>query len=173
MLTRAFPLLAALLLAPAGIAPAAAQSAPPPPTPRPAPVDAAGALGMGGMGMGMGLQALSPDGRATVQQAMREARDPETRAAIQVARARVLQLMAADRLDVAAFERALSEERTLALRQQERAHRILLATIQKLSPADRKALADAGLRARERVEGARARMAERWRARQPAPPPAP
>jgi len=165
----ALPLVAALCALGAGVVPAAAQPAPPPP---PAAVAREGAGGPGLGMLGMGLAALSPEGRATVQQAIREARDPETRAAIQVARARILQLMAADRLDVGAFERALGEERSLALRQQERAHRTLLATLQKLSPADRKALADAGLRARERVEGARAMMIERRRLARPAPAPA-
>jgi uncharacterized membrane protein len=160
---------AALFAAAAAVA--SAQARPTPPQPAPALRDPAGGVGLGTLGMGLG--ALSPDGRATVTAALREARDPETRAAIQVARARILQLMAADRFDASAFERALADERALALRQQERAHRMLLATVQKLSAADRKALADAGLRARERAEGARARLVERWRERQRAAPPAP
>lgn len=170
MLHNRLMLVAAVGAVIGGVAPAAGQGAPPPP-PQPMMLrDGPAGTGLGTLRMG--LADLSPEGRATVQEAVRAARDPEALAAIRVARARILQLMAAERLDVAAFERALREERTLAMRQQERAHSTLLATVQKLSPADRKALADAGLRARERLASRRAVIIERARSRQPGPPPA-
>lgn len=124
--------------------------------------------------VGHRLADLSPEGRAILREAMRDARDPETRAAIEAARARVLQIIAADRLDVRALERAMGEEREAVRRQQERQQARFLETIQRMSAADRKVLADAGLKARERLEQRRAVVIKRMREqRRDGPPPAP
>ncbi len=167
--------LAAALLAVAMAAPAAAQGSPPPPPPRPEAGPDAGHAGVPGIGRMRGaLDALSPEGRAIVRAAMRDSYDPAARAAIEAARARVLQLIAAEPLDLRALERAMADEGAAVQRHNKRRQERFLAALQRLSAADRKALAEAGLRARERFEERRAALAERRRGlREPAPPPPP
>ena len=99
--------------------------------------------GMGGMHMGGGMMSkLSPEGRDILRQAMAEGPIAVNRAAIDAARKKMLDILAADRLDVAALRSAMSEERAITARQQETHQESMLAAFQKLSAADRKAFAD-------------------------------
>lgn len=120
---------------------------------------------------------MSAEGRATLREAMRPRQSPEDRAAIRAARQRVLTLIAADRLDVAAVRRAQAAERAVAVKQHERQQDAMLAAYQKLSVADRKAFADGmrdreermldGLKkARERIDEMEKRMRERMKERE-------
>ena len=96
-------------------------------------------MGAGGM-MGGTLAGLTPEGRKILGDAMRGARDGN-RDAIGVARQKMLELLEADRLDVGALRRAMSEEHALAERQQQQNQDAMLSAFQKLSPRDRKAFA--------------------------------
>lgn len=99
-----------------------------------------GAEGMPMMG-GMFRQ-LSPEGRDTMRQAMAGGPREVDRAAVDAARKKMLDILAADRLDVAALRSAMSEERAIAARQQETHQASMLTAFQKLSAVDRKAFAD-------------------------------
>jgi uncharacterized membrane protein len=120
---------------------------------------------------------MSAEGRATLREAMKPRPSAEDRAAVRAARQRVLTLIAADRLDVAAVRRAQAAERDLVVKQHERQQDAMLAAYQKLSAADRKAFADGmrdreermldGLkRARERIDAMEKRMRERMKERE-------
>ena len=166
--------LTALLLACA--APAVAQPAPPPPMGAP---DAAmlgkgpnagmkmraGREGMrGGMHGAMGgamFDALSPEGRKIMTDAMASAGD--TRRAdheqVRAARDRMMAVLEADRLDTGALKRAMDDEQAASTASRSRMQAAMIAGFAKLTPADRKAFVAYGRAMRNRME---ARM-EAWR----------
>lgn len=123
------------------------------------------------------FEGMSAEGRATLRQAMKPKPSPEEREAVRAARQRVLSLLAAERLDVAAVRRAQAAERELVVKQHERQQEAMLAAYQKLSAADRQAFA-AGMRdreermlerlkkARERIDDMEKRMRERMKERE-------
>lgn len=82
---------------------------------------------------------LSPEGQAIVREAMRET--PGSHDEIKAVRQRMLTLLESDRLDVDAVRRAQAEERDISLRYHQRRQEAMLAAYQRLSAADRKALA--------------------------------
>lgn len=120
---------------------------------------------------------MSAEGRAALRAAMKPQQTPQDREAVRAARQRVLNLLAADRLDVAAVRRAQAAERELVVKQHERQQEAMLAAYQKLSLADRKAFAS-GMRdreermlerlkkARERIDEMEKRMRERMKERE-------
>jgi len=118
--------------------------------------------GMGGIGQPLGsgalLRDLSPAGRAIVRQAVRTANADGTRQQIEATRARMLDILAADPLDVGALGRAMIEERTLAQGQQSRMHSAMLGAFQKLSVADRRAFVATAREVQARIEKRRAAM---------------
>jgi hypothetical protein len=99
---------------------------------------------------------VSPEGRAIIWQSMRGNR--EDRAAVRAARDRITAMVGADRLDVPALRRAMEEERRLVDSHHARRQANLLAAIEKLSPADRKAFAADAQRGRDRMEMRMQRM---------------
>lgn len=123
------------------------------------------------------FEGMSAEGRATLRAAMKPQQTPQDREAVRAARQRVLNLLAAERLDVAAVRRAQAAERELVVKQHERQQEAMLAAYQKLSPADRKAFAG-GMRdreermleslkkARERIDEMEKRMRERMKERE-------
>jgi Spy/CpxP family protein refolding chaperone len=123
------------------------------------------------------FEGMTAEGRAILREAMRPQQSSQEREAVRSARQRVLNLLAADRLDVAAVRRAQAAERELVLKQHERQQEAMLAAYQKLSPADRKAFAS-GMRdreermleslkkARERIDEMEKRMRERMKERE-------
>ena len=136
----------------------------------------------GSHGMGGVLAGLTPEGRQILGDAMRETKRPENDA-LDVARDRVLQLLEADRLDVPALRRAMSEEHRLGEAQQQRRQEAMLAAFQKLSPRDRQAFS-VGMRSqhfkmeqrRKDMDRRMKDMRERWGNRgqgSDGPPPAP
>lgn len=126
-------------------APALAQPVPPPP-PNP--------LVIHRFNHGM-LANLSPAGRRIMRDAMRIERSDADRAALTAARQRVLGLLEADRLDMAALRRAMAEERRLADKRQQQRQEEMLDAFGRLSTEDRKVFA-AGMREQhERVERVR------------------
>ncbi len=166
---------ALLLLATA--VPALAQSAPPPPGGSPEVrerrmvIKRYGHDGRDDRGpgpMGGTLSGLTPEGRKILTDAMRENRS-DGRDAIGDARRKVLELLDADRLDVAAVRRAMAEEHNLVQRKQQERQEAMLTAYQKLSVRDRKAFATS-MRAqtyrmeqvRKDAEGRMSRMRERW-----------
>ena len=155
---------AAAALALAVSLPALAQAAPPPPPP---PHSAEGGPQMhreriiirraGPMGGDMGqhhglmgaLSSLSPAGRATLHDAMKDKRPNAAEAsALRAARKRALDLLTAEKLDLPALRKAQADEREAAMKQHARHQDAMLAAYQKLSLADRKAFAE-GMRDRE------------------------
>jgi hypothetical protein len=100
---------------------------------------------------------VSPEGRAILRETL--GGDPRDREATRAARDRINALVGAEKLDVPALRRAMDEERRLIDGQHARRQASMLAAIQKLSAADRKAFAEDALRARALVE---ARTAQ-WR----------
>ena len=170
---------AALALAVA--APAIAQATPPTPPTAPGPgkdvVIHRLSPGMKGFHNMDRFEGMSAEGRAILREAMRPQQKVEDREAVRAARQRVLNLIAAERLDVAAVRRAQAAERELVLKQHERQQEAMLAAYQKLSLADRKAFASGmrdreermleGLkRARERIDEMEKRMRERMKERE-------
>ncbi len=125
---------------------------------------------------------VSEEGRAVLREALR-ASTPEERAAIRAARDRVSALIAAEKLDVAALRQAMAEERRLVDAAHARRQAALLAAVQKLSPADRRAFAEDAGKGRRQAEERAAQWrdwaeAHRQRMRDmpnppPPPPPAP
>jgi hypothetical protein len=115
----------------------------------------------------MAFANVSPEGRALLRQAM--AAGQQDRAALRASRDRVNALIAADRLDVAALGKAMAEERAIVDRQQSARQSALLAALQQMSTADRKAFAADAQRGRERAE----RRIMRWQGGNGAPPPPP
>lgn len=144
--------------------PALAQT-PPSTPPAAAAADGMHMRGGGGLPSMHGLRGtwrdLSPEGRQIMRSALMNARDREARGRIQAARARMLDVLAQERLDVAALERAMADERSLAQAQHARAQSAMLDGLKRLSAADRRALAAGAREMRERMEARR----ERWRER--------
>jgi Spy/CpxP family protein refolding chaperone len=83
---------------------------------------------------------LSPAGQAVMRDAMKGIDRRADHAAIKVARDQILLLLDADKLDVAALQRAMETERATAQAMHDRRQAALLVAYQKLSVADRKAL---------------------------------
>lgn len=160
-----------LLLAALIAAPAFAQPAPPaPPAPQ----------GMErGMHMGERMfPSMSEAGRATMRAAMMTGGNRrEDREKMEAVRDRMLTLVAADRLDVAAIKRVMDEERALGDASRQQRQTAMLGALQKLSPEDRKAfVADSRAmksRMHARMDGWRGRMRERMQSRHMGQPPAP
>lgn len=129
---------------------------------------AAQAMGPGG-GMGLGgarmFQDMSPEGRAIMRQAMRDARESDTVVAIHAARGRMLDILAADPFDAAALQRTMQEERQLVLSQHQRMHAAMVAGFSRLTPADRRAFATSARAAREWMEDRREQRRERFEGR--------
>ncbi|MDO9488910.1 MAG: periplasmic heavy metal sensor [Sphingomonadaceae bacterium] len=146
-MTRTTLKAAAAALAVAIAAPAFAQGQPPGPPPRDVQIRRI-SPGMTGFHEMDRFAGMSAEGRATLREAMKPRQSAEDRAAVRAARQRVLTLIAAERLDVAAVRRAQAAERDLVVKQHERQQDAMLAAYQKLSVADRKAFAD-GMRDRE------------------------
>lgn len=158
-------------------APVVAQAAPPhPPVGRDVLIHrfSPGMKGFHGMDR---FEGMSAEGRAVLREAMRPQQTPQEREAVRAARQRVLNLLAADRLDVAAVRRAQAAERELVLKQHERQQEAMLAAYQKLSLADRKVFAgsmrdreermlESLKRARERIDAMEKRMRERMKERE-------
>lgn len=151
--------LAAALLAASAVVPAAAQM-PPEQTPSAA-SEAASPRGERGERRGKMYASMSPAGRTTMWEAMRGGDPRGDRAAVKAARDRMLDIIDAPTLDVAALKRAMDDERRAAEAQQQRRQTAMLAAFQKLTPADRKAfVADSrALRDRfaERMQGRKGR----------------
>ena len=136
---KLLPLAAAALIA----LPAFAQPASPPPSQQ---QSRAGSPGE----RGPMFAKMSPEGRTALFAAMRST--AEERAATKAARDHIDSLTAADTLDSAALKRAMDDERKLMDSQRARRQATMLAAIEKLSTADRKAFVESTSRARARVE---------------------
>ncbi len=144
------PVLLGLLLAAA--TPLAAQVPPPPP----------GAMAGEAEHRGNPMFAgLSEAGRATMRAAMRGADPRGDHAAMAAARDRMLAVLDADRLDVTALKRAMDDERETANAVKARHQAAMIAGLQQLSLADRKAFVANARAVRERFEG----RADGWRDR--------
>lgn len=153
--------LATLLLA---ATPAIAQPAPPVVPSAPL------ARGEGGIGpafMRAMFGNLSPEGRAVVRGSLMPLKDDGTRAEIQAVRARILDVLDAERLDTGALQRAMLEERNLTQGQQSRVQTAMLAAFGKLSVADRRALVASARGMKNRFEERRARWRDRMGERSP------
>lgn len=179
--------LTALLLALA--VPAAAQMAPPPPA---GPGMEAGhghggehrgMMMRGGQGGGMGMHgmagmfdALSPEGRKTMHEAMMTAGTERkgVHEQVKAARDRMLTILDADRLDTGALKRAMDDEQAASNAARDRMQAAMLSGFSRLTVADRKAFVAYSHAMRNRMD---ARMAK-WRGRggkdgsdMPMPPP--
>ena len=152
-------LAAALLLA---AAPALAQTAPAPaPATGAAPAGSAVPRGQvrdrpGPMSMMHGgmFKSLSPDGRATMREAMKgdmAARQAE-RAAVKAARDRMMTVLEAEKLDVAALKKAMADERAAANAGRERMQASMANAFAKLSLADRRAFVTEARQMRTRMD---------------------
>jgi Spy/CpxP family protein refolding chaperone len=164
-------LLAALLAA----APAIAQPAPPAPPAAPAPMG-----GPHGRGMHMGdrmFPSMSEAGRAIMREAMMTGGNRrEDRQKMEAVRDKMLTVVSADKLDLAAIRRVMEEERALADASRQQRQSAMLAAIQKLSPEDRKAFVADSRAMKTRMEARMDGWRERWRQRrggEPRPLPAP
>lgn len=119
---------------------------------------------------------VSPEGRAILRETMRG--DPKDREAIKASRDRINAIVGAETLDIAALRKAMADERRLVDAQHAARQARMVAAIQKLSPADRKAFAEDARRARADVEARTAAWRKRAEARGrggdvPPPPPPP
>ena len=162
-----FPILrvAALLLGAATALPAAAQTPPPPPPGAPM---MAGPGGRGWSG-GQMFPSMSPAGRTIMWEAMRGDDKKSDREAVKAARDKVLTVLDAPTLDVAALKRAMDEERALVDAQQAERQAAMLAAFQKLTPADRKAFVTDARAMRDRM-GARMQQKRGGWGQTPPPP---
>jgi uncharacterized membrane protein len=95
---------------------------------------------------------MSPEGQEIMRNAMRGLADPDARGEVRAARDRVSQILAADRLDRAALERAMDEERRLVDAQHQRRQDAMVNAFTQLSAADRKAFVAEARSGRDRVE---------------------
>lgn len=122
--------------------------------------------GGGGPGMergrGNAFAGMSEAGQATMRAAMRDGFEERRaeRAKIKAARDKMLAVVEADRLDMAALKRAMDEERAIAAESHVRRQDAMLAGLSKLSVEDRKAFVADARDSRERVS-------ERMRERRP------
>jgi uncharacterized membrane protein len=146
-------------------APLAAQTAPPAASPAwggpggPGRHDMRGG-GMDGMNPMAAFDALSPEGRKIMTDAMASARD-QHRAdhdKIAAAREKMLAVLEADKLDVTALKRAMDEEQATSNAARDRMQAAMISGFTKLSVQDRKAFAAYARAMRNRMQ---ARM-ERW-----------
>lgn len=159
-------------------APALAQAAPPAP---PAPPSGFEAGNERRQVVRMHRQAMwanvSPEGRAILRETLRG--DPKDREATRAARDRINAVVGAETLDVGALRKAMADERRLVDAQHAARQARMLAAIQKLSPADRKAFAEDARRGRADVEARTSewrKWAQEYRNRvkdMPPPPPPP
>jgi hypothetical protein len=95
---------------------------------------------MGGRMAGAMFAGMSDAGQATMRDAMKAGGDPRSdHEAVKAARDRMLALLDADSLDVAALKRAMDDERKIAQASHDRRQAAMLAGFTKLSTADRKA----------------------------------
>lgn len=166
--------------------PAPAQPAAPAPQGETAPAMRGGPDGgphrmMRGHGGGMGkmrgmFDALSPEGRKIMVDAMASAADDrrEDRAKVRAARDRMMAVLEADRLDTSALKRVMDEEQAASTSRRDRMQAAMIAGFSKLSTADRKAFVAYSRAMKNRME---ARM-EQWQKRRgmggmdmPPPPP--
>ena len=120
--------------------------------------------GGGGMGKMRGMfDALSPEGRKIMAEAMasaagdRRAQQVEVRAA----RDRMMAVLEADRLDTAALKRAMDEEQVAANGKRDRMQAAMIGGFTKLTVTDRKAFVAYARAMKNRME---ARM-EKWQQR--------
>ena len=120
--------------------------------------------GGGGMGKMRGMfDALSPEGRKIMAEAMasaagdRRAQQVEVRAA----RDRMMAVLEADRLDTAALKRAMDEEQLAANGKRDRMQAAMIGGFTKLTVTDRKAFVAYARAMKNRME---ARM-EKWQQR--------
>ena len=157
---------AALLLGAVTALPAAAQMPPPPPPPPGAPMMA----GPGARG-GQMFPSMSPAGRTIMWEAMRGDDKKSDREAVKAARDKVLTVLDAPTLDVAALKRAMDEERALVDVQQAERQAAMLAAFQKLTPADRKAFVTDARAMRDRMGAQMQQKRGGWG--QTPPPPTP
>ena len=123
-------------------APAAAQMSPPP-------GEMPDRHDHGGNPMFAGM---SDAGRTIMRSAMKDADPRADRAAIDVARDRMLALLDMDRLDVAALRRSMDDEREAANAAKVRHQNAMVTGFQQLSVADRKAFVANARAMRSRVE---------------------
>lgn len=167
-------LLAALIAAPLITGQANAQPAPPPPA----------MAGPEGSGMQMGARmfpSMSEVGRKAMHDAMMAGGNHrDDRQKMEAVRDRMLTILSAEKLDIAAVKRVMDEERTLADATRQQRQTAMLAAIQKLSPEDRKAFVTDSRAMKARMEarmgGWRDRMRDRMGRRgeygqMPPPPP--
>jgi uncharacterized membrane protein len=139
----------ALLLA---AAPVLAQT---PPPPAPGAAAAQHGHGRGGMQHHRGMfSTLSEPGRATMREAMKgdmAARQAD-RAAVKAARDRMLAVLEAERLDMAALKKAMADERNAANASRERMQASMATGFAKLSVADRRAFVTEAKAMRSRMD---------------------
>lgn len=120
---------------------------------------------------------VSPEGRAILRETLKG--DPRDREATRAARDRINAIVGAEKLDVGALRKAMEEERRLVDAQHAARQGRMLAAIQKLTPADRKAFAEDARRGRANIEARTAewrKWAQEYRSRMkdmPPPPPPP
>ena len=124
----------------------------------------------GGRGAAM-WAGMSDAGQQAMRSAMRGLDARTDRMAVREARDRMLAILDADRLDVAALRRAMEEERSAVTAQQARRQTAMLGAFQQLSAADRKAFVAGARVVRARVEQRATLRAERRSMRDGAPPP--
>ncbi len=172
---------AAAGLALAAAAPLLAQAAPP----AGSAMTRAGPGGPGGWGRGGMMRpenafpSMSPAGRQMMADAMRGGEDRKAEhEAVKASRDRMLDILAADRLDTGALKRAMDDERVAANAGRERHQAAMLAALTKLSVADRKAFVTDSRAMKARME----QRMEEWRGKRgmrgmggdmPPPPPPP
>ncbi len=119
------------------------------------------------------LAGMSPAGRQIMAEAMRgnPADRITEREAVSAARDRMLTLLENERLDVAALRRAMDDERTAAETTHQRRQAQMLAALQRLSLADRKAFVANARAAKNRMDDRLRDARERGAVVQDAPPP--
>lgn len=106
---------------------------------------------------------LSPEGQRVMldQQRQQRAADRTSRAAVEQVRRRMLELWAAERLDMTALRRLQGEERALLAEAQQQRQEAMASALQKLSAQDRRTFATELLRIQERARQRR----EAWEQR--------
>lgn len=96
---------------------------------------------------------MSEEGRAVMRTAMRADFDErrDERAKIKAARDKMLAIVEAETLDVRALKAAMDEERSIAAASHVRRQEAMLAGLEQLSVADRKAFVEGARASRERI----------------------
>jgi len=128
--------------------------------------------GAGPHGSRMGgrmFASLSEAGRATMMEAMKASDFRGERTQVRAARDKMLTVLEADKLDMAALKKAMEEERSISAASHERRQAAMLTGFSKLSAEDRKAfVADARQmreKMQERMRGQMGERMKRWRDR--------